>query len=154
MEFSIKSGAPEKRRSGCLVLGVFESRTPSPVAWQADPKTRHFLADVLASGDMDGKAGTTLMLRSVPALGSERLLLVGLGKEKEFRDKAYGAAVRAAVKALRDSGAADATLLLTRIPVKKRSAAWRIRQAAVAACVLPVARRSWFCSCVTASAAL
>ena len=134
MEFSIKSGAPEKRCSGCLVLGVFESRTPSPAAWQADPKTRHFLADVLASGDMDGKAGTTLMLRNVPALDSERLLLVGLGKEKEFRDKAYGAAIRSAVKAVRDSGAADATLLLTRIPVKKRSAAWRIRQAAAAAC--------------------
>ena len=53
----------------------------------------------LASGDMDGKAGTTLMLRNVPALDSERLLLVGLGKEKEFRDKAYGAAIRSAAAA-------------------------------------------------------
>ena len=26
MEFSIKSGSPEKQRSGCVVVGVFEGR--------------------------------------------------------------------------------------------------------------------------------
>ncbi|GHU04083.1 putative cytosol aminopeptidase [Betaproteobacteria bacterium] len=137
VEFSIKSRNPEKRRSACLVLGVFESHSESvlaPADWQAGQETRRYLAEVLKSGDMDGKAGSTLMLRNVPALGSERLLLVGLGKEKEFHEKAYGAAIRAAVKAIRGSGATDATLLLTRIPVKKRSAAWRIRQAAALAC--------------------
>jgi leucyl aminopeptidase len=113
---------------------VFESRTLAPAAWRAHPDTRRHVAGVLDAGDMDGKAGTTLMLRDVPALDSERLLLVGLGKEKEFRDQAYAMAIRTAVGAVRTSGAVDATLLLTRIPVKKRSAAWRIRQAALAAC--------------------
>jgi leucyl aminopeptidase len=136
VEFSIKSRNPEKRRSACLVLGVFESPSPSlsPADWQTSPETRRYLADVLKSGDMDGKAGAALMLRKVPALGSERLLLVGLGKEKEFHDKAYVTAIRNAVKAVRESGATDAVLLLTRIPVKKRSAAWRIRQAAALSC--------------------
>ena len=136
VEFSIKSRNPEKRHSACLVLGVFESPSPSlsPADWQASPETRRYLAEVLKSGDMDGKAGTALMLRKVPALGSERLLLVGLGKEKEFHDKAYVTAIRNAVKAVRESGATDAVLLLTRIPVKKRSAAWRIRQAAALSC--------------------
>jgi leucyl aminopeptidase len=133
MEFSIKSGTPERQRSACLVLGVFESRVPAPAAWEARPATQAALAEVLASGDMDGKVGRTLMLRKLPALDSERLLLVGLGKKGEFGDKAYATALRAAVKAVRESGAADATLLLTRIPVKGRSAAWRIRQAAMLA---------------------
>jgi leucyl aminopeptidase len=134
VEFSIKSKGPDKRRGGCLVLGVFESRAPAPAAWPAHQDTRRALAEALAGGDMDGKAGSALMLRNVPASGSERLLLVGLGKEREFCDKAYAKAIRAAVKAVRNSGAADATLLLTRIPVKKQSAAWRIRQAAAVAC--------------------
>jgi leucyl aminopeptidase len=134
VEFSIKSKSPEKRHSACLVLGVFESLSPSPADWQASQDTRRYLAKVCESGDMSGKAGTTLMLRDVPALGSERLLLVGLGKEKEFRDKDYATAIRTAVKAVRDSGATDATLLLTRILLKKRSATWRIRQAAAIAC--------------------
>jgi leucyl aminopeptidase len=117
----------------CLVLGVFEPRALAP-AWQAHPDTRRYVAGVLDSGDMDGKAGSSLMLRGVPAFGGERLLLVGLGKEEEFGDKAYLAAIRAAVEALRASGATDATLALTRIPVEKRSPAWRVRQAAMAAC--------------------
>ncbi|MDR3220681.1 MAG: leucyl aminopeptidase [Candidatus Accumulibacter sp.] len=132
MEFSIKSRNPEKRRGACLVLGVFEPRAPS-AAGPTHPDTRRALAGVLASGDMNGKAGSALMLRDVPASGSERLLLVGLGKEKEFCDRVYLTAIRAAVKAVMDSGAADATLLLPRIPVKKRTAAWRIRQAVMIA---------------------
>jgi leucyl aminopeptidase len=124
---------PSERHGACLVLGVFESRTLAP-DWQTHPDTRRYLAGVLESGDMDGKAGSSLMLRGVPAFGGERLLLVGLGKEGEFRDKAYLAAIRAAVEAVRASGATDATLALTRIPVENRSPAWRIRLAAMAAC--------------------
>ena len=133
MEFSIKSGDPERQHSACLVLGVFASRPPVPAAWTATPESQAALADVLASGDMDGKAGSTRMLRHLPALDSERLLLVGLGKKSEFDDRAYATGIRAAVEAVRDSGAANATLLLTRIPVKGRSAAWRIRQATMIA---------------------
>jgi leucyl aminopeptidase len=131
MEFSIKSVLPEQHGT-CPVLGVFEPRSLAP-AWPAHPDTLRHLASVLDSGDMDGKAGSSLMLRGIPGFAGERLLLVGLGKEKEFRDKAFITAIRAAVEAVRASGAADATLLLTRIPVKKRNAAWRIRQAAMAA---------------------
>jgi leucyl aminopeptidase len=119
MEFSIKSGTPERQHGACLVLGVFESSEPAPAPadWAAGPDTQAALAEVLASGDMNGKAGSTLMLRKFPALDSERLLLVGLGKRREFGDKAYATALRAAIAAVRESGAADATLLLTRIPV-------------------------------------
>ena len=131
MEFSIKSKAPEKQQSGCIVIGVFESRRLSASTDHFGKSTLNFLTEILALGDMDGKAGATLLLRNVPALPAERLLLVGLGKEKEFHDKQYCAAIRTAVKTLRDTGAADATLYLTQIPVKKRSAAWRIRQAVI-----------------------
>lgn len=30
MEFSVKSGSPEKQRSACIVVGVFEPRRLSP----------------------------------------------------------------------------------------------------------------------------
>ena len=59
------------------------------------------------------------------------MLLVGLGKEKEFRDKAYCAAIRNALKALRDTGAQNATIFLTEVPVAKRTTEWRIRHAAM-----------------------
>ena len=133
LEFSIKSKTSEIQRTGCIVIGVFETRKLAAGADSFDKESQQFLAEILARGDMDGKAGTTLLLHNVPALTAERAMLVGLGKEKGFHDKEYCAAIRTAVKVLKDTGARDATLHLTQIPVKKRNAAWRIRQAAMVA---------------------
>ncbi len=131
MEISIKSGSPEKQRGACVVVGVFEHRKPSPAAELIDQAANGYLADILRRGDMDGKQGSSLLLHNVPGIASERVLLVGLGKEREFRDKPYLDAVRAAVKALSDIGVADATLYLAEIPVKKRDLAWNFEQAAL-----------------------
>jgi len=131
MEFSIKSGNPEKQRGACVVVGVFESRKLTPSADSIDKAAKGFLSDILRRGDMDGKAGATLLLHNVPGTLCERVLLVGLGKEKEFRDKEYCAAIRNALKGLRDTGAQNATIFLTEIPVPKRTTAWRVRQAVI-----------------------
>ena len=131
MEFSIKSGNPEKQRGACVVVGVFESRKLTPSADLIDSASQSLLSDLLRRGDMDGKAGSTLLLHNVPGTVCDRVLLVGLGKEKEFRDKEYCAAIRNALKALRDTGAQNATIFLTEIPVAKRNTGWRIRQAAM-----------------------
>ena len=131
MEFSIKSGNPEKQRGACVVVGVFESRKLTSSADLIDSASQSLLSDLLRRGDMDGKAGSTLLLHNVPGTVCDRVLLVGLGKEKEFRDKAYCAAIRNALKALRDTGAQNATIFLTEIPVAKRNTGWRIRQAAM-----------------------
>jgi len=133
VEFSIKSVTPEKQGGACAVVGVFESRKLTPAAEQIDNASSAYLSGILDHGDMDGKAGTSLLLHHVPSLACDRVLLIGLGKEKEFRDKEYGAAIRSAIKALEATGAIDATLFLTAIPVKKRNVGWRIRQAALIA---------------------
>ena len=131
MEFSIKSGNPEKQRGACVVVGVFESRKLTSSADLVDSASQSLLSDLLRRGDMDGKAGSTLLLHNVPGTVCDRVLLVGLGKEKEFRDKAYCTAIRNTLKALRDTGAQNATIFLTEIPVAKRNTGWRIRQAAM-----------------------
>ncbi|MFZ2853151.1 MAG: leucyl aminopeptidase [Rhodocyclaceae bacterium] len=133
MEFSIKSGSPEKQRSACVVVGVFEPRKPTLPAELLDNAARNYLSDIIRRGDMEGKAGSTLLLHNVPGTLCDRVLLVGLGKEKEFREKEYRDAIRCAVKTLNETGAFDGALFLTEIAVKKRSAAWRIRQAAIVA---------------------
>ena len=131
MEFSIKSGNPEKQRGACVVVGVFESRKLTSSADLIDSASQSLLSDLIRRGDMDGKAGATLLLHNVPGTVCDRVLLVGLGKEKEFRDKAYCTAIRNTLKALRDTGAQNATIFLTEIPVAKRNTGWRIRQAAM-----------------------
>jgi len=133
MEISIKSGSPEKQRGACVVVGVFDHRKPSPAAELIDKAASGYLTDILRRGDMDGKQGTSLLLHNVPGIACERVLLVGLGKEREFRDKPYLDAVRSAIKALSDTGVSEATLYLAEIPVKKRELAWNIEQAVLVA---------------------
>lgn len=133
MEFSIRSGSPEKQRSACVVVGVFEPRKLSLPAEVIDNAARGHLSDLLRRGDMEGKAGSTLLLHNVPGTLADRVLLVGLGKEKEFREKEFRAAISTAVKTLNETGGFDGTLYLTELTVRKRDIAWRVRQATMVA---------------------
>ena len=76
MEFSIKSGNPEKQRGACVVVGVFESRKLTPSAESIDKASNSLLSDILRRGDMEGKAGSTLLLHNVPGMLCDRVLLV------------------------------------------------------------------------------
>ena len=133
MEFSIKSGIPEKQRSACVVIGVFEPRKLSLPGEILNKAANNHVSDLLRRGDMEGKAGTTLLLHSVPGTLCDRVLLVGLGKEKDFREKEYREAIATAVRTLNETGAFDGTIYLTELAVKKRDLSWRIRQAATVA---------------------
>ena len=133
MEFSIKTGSPEKQKTACVVVGVFESRKFPSAAELLDKKCGGALSEAVKRGDIDGKAGASLLLPGQPGALAERILLVGLGKEREFHDKEYLTALRTTLCALNKTGAQDATLFLTTLPVKKRSLAWQIRQAVLVA---------------------
>jgi leucyl aminopeptidase len=133
VEFSIKSGSPEKQRTACVVAGVFESRKLTLPAELIDKAANGYISDIVRRGDMEGKSGSTLLLHNVPGTLCDRVLLIGLGKEKDFREKEFGNAVRTAVKTLNETGAFDATIFLTELAVKKRSIAWRVRQTAMIA---------------------
>lgn len=133
MKFSIKNGNPEKQRGACVAVGVFEPGKLTKAAEAMDKIAGGYIGGILRSGDMKGKAGSTLVLHNVPGTLCERVLLVGLGKEQEINDKAYRDIVRAAFKALHETGAADATLFLTDVPMKERDAAWKVSQAVIVA---------------------
>ncbi|MFP5404212.1 MAG: M17 family peptidase N-terminal domain-containing protein, partial [Gammaproteobacteria bacterium] len=133
LEFSIKSGAPEKQRTACVVVGVFDHRKLSGPAIDVDRASDGYLSDILRGGDMDGKAGATLLLHKVPNILADRVLLVGLGKERDFHEKAYRDAIATAVKTLRDTGSMEAVITLSEIAVKKRDVAWNVEQAVIAA---------------------
>jgi leucyl aminopeptidase len=132
MEFSTKTGSPEKHKTGCLVVGVFEGGKLPESARAVDAASGGYLTKVLGHGDLEPRAGATLLLHQVPRIAAERVLLVSLGKEKDFQEGAYRTALTGAMKALRTTGAADATLCLSDLPLKRRDAAWKVEQAALA----------------------
>jgi leucyl aminopeptidase len=133
VEFSIKVSAPERQTAACIAVGVFESRKLSASADQLDKAARGHIRALLRSGDMEGKLGSTRLLYRVDGVAAERVLLVGLGREKEFGEKEFGDAARAAMRALLDTGSPDAALYFSDVAVSGRDAEWKARQIAVAA---------------------
>ena len=129
MDFAIKVGSPEKQRSACLVVGIFETRQLSEAAKTLDKAADGYISHLLKQGDMEGKSGATLLLHNVPNLLCKRVLLVGLGKQQELSDKAYRDAVLAAFNALHKTGATDAVLYLNQLAVKERDDEWKVLQA-------------------------
>ncbi|MCL4762028.1 MAG: leucyl aminopeptidase [Burkholderiales bacterium] len=133
MEFTIKSGSPEKQRSACVVVGVFDNRKLSLSAELIDRASNGYVSEIIRRGDMEGKLGSTLLLHNVRGTLADRVLLVGLGKERDFRDKEFRTAMRAAVKLLNETGSYEAVIYLTEEKVKRREVGWRVEHAVVVA---------------------
>ncbi len=129
MEFNIKSGHPEKQRTACVVVGVYEPRRLSEVARQIDEVSHGYLSSILRRGDLEGKIGQTLLLHNVPGTLADRILLVGGGRERELGDYQYRKVIAQAIRTLHDTGSMEAVCYLTELNVRGRDTAWRIRQA-------------------------
>src|SRR5256884_1417850 len=130
MEFSIKKLAPETAKAGCIVVGVHQAGELTQAARAVDQASKGAVRAALR--DLSGKTGSTLLLRGLPGIAAERVLLVGLGEHEEFAEAAFRDAVRAAAAALKELGAKDAALFLADLKVGSRASAWNVRQAVLA----------------------
>lgn len=129
MEFKVKSGSPDKQRSACVVVGVFEPRRLTNAAEKLDVVTKGYLSNLLRRGDIEGKIGQTLLLHNVPRTLADRILLVGCGKERELGDCQYRNIIAKAAAKLNETGSMDGVCYLTEINVKGRDTIWNVRQA-------------------------
>ncbi len=134
MDFSIKPIDAKTGlagvKIGCIAVGVFEDKKLSQAAQSLDRKGQ--IAAALKSGDITGKAGSTLLLRGLDGVAAERILLVGLGKEQELSEKNFVSAVQATARAFATLGAADGAIALPLDQVRDRDAAWAVRSAVLA----------------------
>ncbi|MDP5136725.1 leucyl aminopeptidase [Rheinheimera baltica] len=129
MEFSVKSGSPEKQRSACIVVGVYEPRRLSAVAEQLDKISDGYISNLLRRGDLEGKPGQMLLLHHVPNVLSERVLLVGCGKERELDERQYRQIIAKTISTLNETGSMEAVCFLSELHVKGRDTYWKVRHA-------------------------
>jgi leucyl aminopeptidase len=119
-------------KADCIVIGVFEGQALSGAAQKLDTATKGLVARLVKAGDMDGKAGATLMLHEVAGIGAARVLLVGLGKQEALSAKVYADTARAAWRAVLATRAANVVWTLAQAPVNERDAGWAARAAVLA----------------------
>ena len=74
-----KSAAPTKELTEVLVVGAFADGTLSAAAQAIDAASKGKLSRLIERGDLDVKAGASVMLYDVDGTAAERVLLVSLG---------------------------------------------------------------------------
>ncbi len=126
MEYTVKSGNPEKQRIGCVVIPIFASRKLSSSAKIIDKASNGYISNLVRRGEIEGDLGNTLLLHSVENTLCDRVLLVGCGKEKDINVKTFYKINCTMVKTLESSGATEIASYLTEISVKRKDISWKI----------------------------
>ena len=127
MEYTVKSGNPEKQRIGCVVIPVYASRKLSLSAKIIDKASNGYISNLIRRGEIEGDLGNTLLLHNVENTLCDRVLLIGCGKEKNMDVNAFYKINHTMVKRLQSSGATEIASYLTDVPVKRKDINWKIQ---------------------------
>jgi len=133
MQFSVKTGEPQKRKTSCLVVPIFSNRELSPAAAALDENSEGQISQILKRGDIEGDEGQLLLLYSLPGIAAERVMLLGCGKSQEFSAGNWRKAVSSAVTSLNQSHSTEAVFSLLGITLKESSTYQLVRDLVTAA---------------------
>jgi leucyl aminopeptidase len=110
MDYTVSRGAASAHRTACLVAGVYQGGKLPPATKALDKSSAGKLGKSLGRG-FKGEAGQTSILFGLRGIRAERVLLVGLGREKDFGPAALRKAAAAAVHGLAKAGISQAATL-------------------------------------------
>ncbi len=98
MEFHITTDKLDSLQADLGILPVYQDGRPTAAAVGLSRSLQSRIAQAMASGDIQGKPGETLLLTETGRLGIKRLLLAGLGEKGKLDAKAWNKALAAAAK--------------------------------------------------------
>jgi leucyl aminopeptidase len=85
MRVTVESGDITKTDAPCIVVNLFEGVTaPGGATGAVDRALEGMIAELIAAGDIRGKAGELTLLHTFGKIPSPRVLIAGLGKSSEF----------------------------------------------------------------------
>lgn len=128
MKFAIQTGNFDSKDYDCLIMGIFENRDLTPAAKKFDKESEGYISHLFKKGDIQGKIGQTLMLYHLPDLKTERVLIIGCGKNQPLSDQSYRKIIQSSMKALNGPAISTALSFLTELHVEHRDMAWKIKQ--------------------------
>ena len=121
MKYTTKTGDFANISTDCLVFGVYSGSKFTPTAIAVDRATTGWLKRLAKQGDIDGTLGQTLLLPCEGHIPAKRLLVVGLGDEKQLDSHEFSNTLLSAAQALLSTGASTAAITLAEAKVKDRS---------------------------------
>jgi leucyl aminopeptidase len=133
LEFTLNHEAPAQAGVDCVVVGAYADKSLTAAGQAVDEASGGKLSALLQRGDIGGKTGKTTLLHDLPGVTAPRVLVVGLGEAAKFGVAQYLKAVGDAARTLKLGPVRSALFTLSDVAVKDRDAAWKIRQAVIAA---------------------
>ena len=130
MQLNVKKGDPLKQKTPCLVLGVIEGKLKEPILLQLDQKVAGIVGKALRCKEFSGRKGEALLLYGSPGLPAERVLLIGLGKERSQSLDSLRQAASTAARMLAEKQLGSFLLALPQVPLKKSTLAERVQATA------------------------
>src|SRR5512139_858209 len=105
MKVDVKKGSPSAFRGEAIVVCHFEdSLKLAGAAHQLESSSGGCLGEVLKTGDFTGKHAQVSVIYTRGALPVRRILLLGLGKKKDFDPEKLRRAFSKAARTIRDLG--------------------------------------------------
>jgi leucyl aminopeptidase len=126
MQFSIKSSAIEALRTACAIVPVAGTNKLSAGGKALDEIMGGALSAALARGDLQSKAGATLLVYGEPRKVA-RAVLVATGDDGDTSERNFGEAVKAGLRQAGALSCDDAVSLMHEAGVKGRDMAWKLR---------------------------
>ncbi len=114
MNIDVKKGSIERFAAPAVAAFLFEEEDPAGAAALLDAASGGLVSSLLSAGDFKGKLHATALLYTGKSLPAARLILVGLGKRKDFTPDRLRGAFAAAAREAR------------RLDVKDLAASWDI----------------------------
>ena len=130
MEFNVTSTDTPGIRTGCLVIGVFEGRDPTPAFQAVDTASGGKLGAIARKARFQGGAGKHLQTHALDGVTADSVLIVGCGPQKDtMTPERYGKIVDGAAQAVATTGARRSAWTLAEIDVDGRDLDWKSRVA-------------------------
>ncbi len=130
IQVTLETTAVEDIKAGVVVVGAFADGTlPAWHSRRLDLRSKGRLSAVVKSGDLDARAGSTVLLHNVPGIAAERVLLVSLGEHGKYGEQVFRKVVGSVGKALACGAAQSAVFALVEVATPGRSLAWRVQTA-------------------------
>jgi len=127
MIIKVKRAAVQKLKTPCLVLGVWESKSKSGLLQELDAELGGRIGRALREGEFTGKSLQTLLVDGTDSVRFQRLLLVGLGKDRQAGGELLRQAAATAARLLQEKKITSFVCALHQAELKKLGFEERVR---------------------------
>ena len=97
MKYSTTMSLASKSSSSCIIIGIYESKKLSVASENINSIASGFLTKLITNNDISGSLGSCSVIQPPNEIKAKRILIVGLGKYKDFGIREYRQSLKVAM---------------------------------------------------------